>query len=304
MKLSLIASLLLTAANQEDTRPLTLRWKLPEGGGIAFETSFQQVKRDQAVILDLNVEELLKQVKAATGEKGEGLVFPPETAEALKKILPSLKPPQEYSMTTVMKDKGEGKIGFLLVPGKGSAVQTGVEEFDRMLKNLEGTVQLRGDLSPSGEILSFWLPQRQKNMIALFCGLPPGPVRKGDRWSLAVNLIEMGHGFIPSKSRRVNTVELKNVETRDGKEVVASLEYLIAESVEGDFQNPMGGGTTPTTMAFTFMGRAEFSVTRGSWRTYLGRLSARSTGFMKSESEQEFALRPLDKVPEEFLRLR
>lgn len=278
----------------QDQETVLLRWSVPAGKAIGFKASMQQGGAASSTGLQFDLDALTKMANTPEASK--------EMKEKIKSFFEGFKLPKEFSMTTLLKRPPEGDISVLLIAGKLPGIQTPAPEFTEMLKKMEGTVQLRGQIDASGAITSFWLAPNQKNLLALFCELPKTPVKVGDRWSLNVNFVQMGFGFVADKANRLNQVELSGVQKEADGEVVAVLDYIIAESVEGNFQ--MGDQTKATTMAMSFAGRGRFSVTKGLWKSFAGRMKTKATGMMASSAEQELALEPLPSIPDELLKLK
>lgn len=284
-----LATLLLAWTPQPE-EPVTLKWKLPKDGVLGFRTAvFESLDPKSAGRLQLDI------AKLAAGE--------PLSEEARRL---AMEIPDSYSLTTLLQNLGEGRLGVKMIVGEvnlpptDSEVQERINEF---LRKLQNSVQVRGEITPTGQLTSWWLESRQANLILLFTELPDRPVRVGDTWPLGISFVTMGHGFRASKAERVNRVQLVSLAPA-GEDRVAVLEYVIAESVEGDFDLPMKKESVPTTMRMAFAGRGEFLVGAGRWRRFNGRISAKSTGVTVSDTEQAVGLLHLDKVPPELLKLK
>lgn len=172
-----------------------------------------------------------------------------------------------------------------------------------MMKKMEGTVQLRAEIDDAGAITSFYLEQRQKNFVAMFFELPKKSVKPGDTWSLDINFVAMGAGFICEKAARTNQVKLVSLtDTPDG-DTLASMDYCIAESVKGKLKVPMGEGSRPVAMDMAFVGRGEFLVNKGTWRRLAGQMRIDSTGVMTTSQNQNVMMEPMEEVPKELLEL-
>jgi hypothetical protein len=178
------------------------------------------------------------------------------------------------------------------------------QTMNQLMKDMEGTVQLRGELTPKGAIASFYLEQKQRNLLAMFFELPTYPVYVGDTWSIDVNCISMGNGFIADEAHRINQVKFTELSTTEDGRPIAILDYLIAEMVEGSFETPLSEESTPTSMSCTFMGRGAFLIEEGRWSQFTGEFGISSTGFLGflgGETIQQFALMPLEEIPQQYL---
>jgi hypothetical protein len=290
--------------------PVVLKWKIPKAGAMAYKTSME------ALDPDANTVDFTPMFKALANMMGvdESEMAPSgdgETRDAWQKemneFFESMQLPDAYSMTTVLTPRDNGNLSVKMImdplPEAGAAEKP-AEGIGEMFRSLMKGVQLRGEVTPRGKIASFYLESKQKNLLAIFFGLPGRPVREGDEWALDASLISMGHGFICKKARRVNRVRLASVEPTDDGDRVANLDYTLYESVEGDFMSPFGGGNkTPTSMAIGFAGRGEFLIGKGAWRRFVGHMWLKSTGMMSANTRQRFALEPTDDVPKAYLKL-
>jgi hypothetical protein len=295
MRTLLLALLTASALPAQEAAPVLLRWKVGDAP-IAYKAALRNGS------VDVDVEALAKEFRAVAegfGAKGGKL---DELPAAMKDFFKSFKLPEEFAMTMILAPTAPERTGFKLVQNK-SPLPAGDGPLEKLLKEMEGTVQLRGEIDPSGAVTSWWLQTHQKNLVALLCQLPRDPVKPGDRWSIDVNFVTMGPGFVPSKAERANVVRLAGVRKEADGELVASLEYALSESVEGEFAVP-GRPPTPTTLSMSFFGKAEFSVTRGAWKSYVGKLRTKGTGMMTTDASQDLALERLPQVPEELLKLR
>ncbi|MDR1761989.1 MAG: hypothetical protein LBR55_06020 [Bacteroidales bacterium] len=157
----------------------------------------------------------------------------------------------------------------------------------------EGSVTLRGSVYNTGEIHSFWVQEKQRNLIALFFELPSKPVKIGDKWSLDVNLISTAQNFECDSAYKINEVTLLDIKTVEG-ETIAVLKYNIEEYVHGIFNIPAFFGNVAeqkeTMMKFVHVGTAEFSIDKGRWVNYAGIMSVETTGFMTTNKKTKFAL--------------
>lgn len=293
-------SFLLAAGSpaRQDTGPVSLRWKVTDAPR-AYKASLKA----SASAVELDVPALARQSKELAKKLGVPGDVPPEFPDKAKEFFASLKLPDQFALTLLLVPAADQRISVKLIQNK-SPLPAGDSPLEKMLKEMEGTVQLRGEIDASGAIASWWLQSQQKNLLALLCQLPPKAVKPGDAWALDVNLVQMGPGFIAEKAERTNLVRLAEIRKGDDGELLARLEYLLSESVEGEFAMVPGQKGQPSSMVFSFVGKAEFSITKGGWRSLVGRLQTKATGVMKSDASQDLALEPLPAVPEELLKLR
>jgi hypothetical protein len=269
---------------------VTLRWKAE--APLGFKVSLKQVGAKEVDASGLA--EWAAETAKARGAPEEAKR---EIPGKLKEFLGSLKLPDEFNMTMIVGPAVKGRIPVKVVQN-ATPIPAGPSPLEKALKEMEGTVQLRGEIDPSGAILSWWLQDPQKNLLAMLSELPARPVKPGDQWSLRVNLVTMGHGFIPSLAERVNVARLAEVREGEKGERIAVLDLLLSDRLEGEL------GDKPITFSLSYAARAEFSVTRGAWIRVAGRMRTRATGMMNTDAAQELAIEPLSSVPEALLKLR
>jgi len=269
-----------------------LRWQVPAGEAIALRTWMTTLDPSDDTIMAIDADQL-----------AEGADLPREVREELN----AFKVPESSSLTSILTALPSGNLSVKMVPGKLSPTDLPGGEEDEgiaeMAKEMKGTVQLRGEITDSGEIASFYLASQQKNLLALFFELPRDPVSVGDSWSLGVSLLAMGGGFICDRAARTNRVELVSLREDEGGELLACMDYCIAESVRGRTPDPFSSKTEEWSMAMAFVGRGEFLVRKGTWRRFAGRVHTSSTAEGFRDMQMHFAMEPLDEVPQELLNL-
>lgn len=229
---------------------------------------------------------------------------------ALSQQFSNLKLPQTTSLISILKLNPQGNISVKMIldqvnlPDASSSDTLG-QMLSQQMQSMVGTVQLRGELTPDGEISSFYLDQNQRNLLAIFFELPTGMVHVGDTWSLDFHCISMGAGYIGDTSQKINKVKFSGLsQTPDGKPI-AILDYVMAESVNGSFQAGFTNNSTPTptSMTCSFVGRGEFLIEQGHWQQLIGDFSIKATGIMQSDATQHFALMPLEEIPQQYVGL-
>ena len=112
--------------------------------------------------------------------------------------------------------------------------------FKMLVKQMSGGTMLHGEISEEGIIKSFYLANKQKNLVALFFQLPGRPVKVGDEWPLDIQLLSTDQGFICDSSYRKNVVRVVNISNSDGEHIV-TLNYDIIEYVHGSYKLPFFG---------------------------------------------------------------
>ncbi len=275
----------------EDNEPLyTLDWKLDDDEIIAYKTAMEPTDGNH---FSFNFDQF------------SGDAIPNEVRQQLSDI----KMPETYSMISILEKNADENISVRLIFDEIDLPETEADDpigasVNRMMGAMEGTVQLRGELTPEGAISSFYLEQTQRNLLAQFFELPTSPVHVGDSWEIDVNCISMGNGFIAADAERVNHIELTEITENDDGQPLAVIDYVIAETVEGDFLMPFSEELVPTTMSCTFLGQGLFLIEEGHWEQFTGEFAIKATGMMDSDAVQHFALTPLEDIPEQYIELR
>lgn len=212
----------------------------------------------------------------------------PNISIGLASLIPSV---ERADMTTILRGRPDGQIDVELIQGE---IEFGDDSTDTLAKllsemqELMGGTHLRGRVTPSGEITSFWLPQEQKNLLSMFFELPSDSIAVGDTWRLnGTSLLFVSGPFIVDKASLTNEVQLVALEG-DPMHLIAVLNYNLRERIAGDFGH----------LEFAFSGRGEFDVAAGTWRRFGGHMSIENTFMGAQSSVQEFALEPVS-VPED-----
>lgn len=296
-KLAVIVALtffpgLIRAGDFDDNQSVLLRWKLAEGESIAYLTNAEPIDPQSEHGLKFDLSAL-----------AESECIPDE----VKDYPIELKFPTKGTTTTIMTRKPGGNISIklivsdLVIPeSSGSKVD---EAMSRLWESMEGTVQLRGEIDESGQVTSFYLETPQRNLVAMGFELPKDPVKVGDTWSIDAHLLAMGHGFIAEQASRSNQVTLTGLSTSDNGDTVATIEYMLAEYVDGVFRHPMLDKDQPTTMSYGFFAEGKFLVNRGRWQEFRGRVIIKSTGMTQSDSQSHMSMTLMESVPENLLEL-
>jgi hypothetical protein len=211
------------------------------------------------------------------------------------------------TMIAILTPNLRDTISVNLIVDDVETVQSGddlVNAMNQLMEAMEGTIQVRGALTLEGEIASFWLAQEQRNLLSMLFEMPVGPVKVGDTWELDVHCISMGNGFIVENASRTNLVEFTEISTTSDGRLVAVLNYLISESVEGSFDNPLLGQPSPSSMTCLYTGQGRFLIEEGRWEQLSSQLAIQSSGIMAANSSNQFTLTLLDEVPQNYLNLQ
>jgi hypothetical protein len=270
---------------ENDSTAYSLDWKIAPGEMVGYKTAMNQVDNsDPAMTFDFH--------KLFSDEAN---------LDGLSQALSSLSLPGSGSLISILQRNLHDNITVRMIVDEVNFAENQPDDvMSQLMQGMEGTEQLRGEITPEGTISSFYLENRQRNLLAIFFELPNGTVQVGDTWKLDFNCISMGAGFAADNAEKINQVKFTELtQTSDGKQV-AVLDYVLAESVEGNFQLPGSNDTTPESMTCSFIGRGQFIIEEGRWEQLVGEFTLVSTGVMETNAVQHFALSPLEAVPEEY----
>lgn len=163
------------------------------------------------------------------------------------------------------------------------------------LVGLNGNIVLRGRITNTGEIISTYYKNSQRNLISILFELPNREVEVGEKWKLNISLIEMDQNFVCDSLSKENSVYIEQIIEKDNDKI-AVIKYNISEYVIGDFNNPMGGMFGMETDKKTFMkishiATGYFSILKGKWINYEGAMEIESNfSMLGGKSKTEFKL--------------
>ncbi len=267
-----------------------LQWKVKKGGYVAYKTSMDQIGNKDKTYLKFDLDKVF-----------DGDNFP----ESLQDEIESLDFPTKTTATTIIEGISKDKLSFEMVVENVSFPQTDKSnKFEEFAKQFNGMVQLRGEINSKGEILSWYLEQRQKNLLAILVQLPHNDVSVGDTWELDFNLLSMGATFKAKKASRTNSAKLTSIEISSVGSKIAVIDYVLGESVDGYLFNPTSGKEIPISFSLSFVGRGKFDIEKGHWLSFNGRMHSKSKGLMSSEGQQQMSLQLVTDVPESILNAR
>ena len=267
-------------AQEKQLEEVELRWKLGKDDTLTYETSMVEI---DSSTFEFGIDDIFGNSQDSTKSGGNEFFEKFKNFYAQTNIITWLTHAQHFEDVL--------SIEMLAIPKKKTSEKEESEKDSFMEAMLRGTM-LRGSVYPSGELHSFWVQGKQKNLISIFFELPPGKVKVGDSWSLDhVNLIGNDQNFICEEANKVNQVRLREIKSVNG-ESVAVLDYDILEYVSGQFHSPFGakGKGKKTIMKFVYKAQAEFSIDKGKWISYQGIMSLDDEGIFSSHQNQKFAL--------------
>lgn len=198
---------------------------------------------------------------------------------------------EQADMTAVLRPLGGGRLEVEF--HRGDVVFAEGDSTAALFEKLQGLAEsfgealgmssiLRGEIDEAGTIGSFWLPQEQKNLLALYFELPEDSVAVGDTWRLdGAQLLTMRNVRV-DEGARTNVVRLVAIEGPPDRPL-AVMEYDLHERVEGGFGH----------MTFAYRGQGTFDVVAGTWLGFAGRMDSESTFMGQQVSAQQIVLEPV-----------
>ena len=215
--------------------------------------------------------------------------------------LKAVKLPEHMPLVTTVRTKNEGILEVKTISAEPIFEDEPIdkeEEMDRKIqKEMAGTLQLLADLNTTGEIQSFFLVQRQKNLISLFFKLPNKAIEVGELWNIPVNLIELGNGYRVEKSQRYNKARVLSIKNDPEKGRIAEILYVVSEELEGNYrlrEDASIEAPVKFLIAASYVGYAELFVDKGYWKSYTAKLTFSGSGGLSINSSNLHALRPIN----------
>ncbi len=163
------------------------------------------------------------------------------------------------------------------------------------ISGLNGNVVLRGRISKTGEIVSTYYKNSQRNLISILFELPNKNIGIGEKWKLNVNLIEMDQNFVCDSLNKENYAYIEKVIEKDGDKI-AIIKYNLLEYVKGDFNNPINPmfgmeSNKKMYMKATHNATGYFSILKGKWINYEGTLIIESNfSIINGKTKTEYKL--------------
>jgi len=269
----------------EESDTVLLRWKVPGDEVYGFKTSMERV-------FDAGTIPIF--------ESGD-LFRDSNLKEKIFEEISSIRFPEKFSLVTLLKPIEKNRLKVEMISVETSDGKMSDDSLTKLIKEIDrtftGLINLKAQITDSGEITSFYLEPRQKNILALFFQLPKRRVRVGDTWSLDVNLLTMGSDFICEESGRINCVKLSSLKHGEKGDTIAVLDYTISEYIRG--KSDAGN----IRIATTFIGRGEFLVEEGRWRKFSGIIQGESSIFASVSFRHMYIMAPLKKVPDELANM-
>jgi hypothetical protein len=311
MRIKALYPLLLTStlAYSQTKEKISLEWKISKNDTLKYKTTMNvindksevSIKDDSASIFfgkDFNkIRESLSQINSDI--KYQTNLFVNKNHEKFIDIemimLDNEKDNPTEQLKKMMSQMNVDKQKKGKKKKKIDEIENDSLNFKNIFKGLvgaNGNIVLRGRITNTGEIISTYYKNSQKNLISVLFELPNRKVEIGEKWKLNVSLIEMDQNFVCDSLSKENTVYVEQIIEKDGDKI-AVLKYNINEYVIGDFNNPIGGMFGMETDKKTFMkishsATGHFSIFKGKWINYEGVMEVESNFSMfggKSKTE-------------------
>jgi hypothetical protein len=284
IKILFVSALAIVTSNAfaQSSDRVFLKWKLKPGEVLSYKTIMDDI--DTANKANFGVNGIFKTMGIDSANAGK-------MQEIFKELNSAVG---SANLVTTLTEKRKGVIDIALTSRPDKSKQQDIKagslsEMQKLMSQFTGGVMLRGSIYEDGTIASFYTKGEQKNMIAMLFELPGKPVKQGDTYALNVNLLTADQSFTCDSAYRKNQVKVLKIETKAGEQIV-TLQYHVAEYIEGDFSAPMGNGPVKTIMTMSFQGLGEFSIDKGKWVNYNGLWSFSSSGLMSASSKKRYAL--------------
>ena len=175
-------------------------------------------------------------------------------------------PTATYELNITKKEEAFRAVIRGVLPIYNNTAENQDEKFYReMVESRNGQVQLVGDFDQNGKVLSFYLNQKQKNLMNLLFYLPNRTVKIGESWSIPVNLLEVGNGFFANDATKNNKVLFRRIKKTEAGNDVAELIYHISEKIEGNFEIGAKDSLTPFGIHYSHVGYGEFNIDEKRW---------------------------------------
>ena len=258
----------------EDENSFLLEWKISENEIIKYKTIFHNLETS-----DNNLNHVLDEIDKIDPK------FTKKTQKLLQELNKSL---EKTDIRTILFKQSDDVLNIKML-AKLDEKQSDENELIHKFIKLNDGVLLRGAISKTGQIESFWIKNGQKNLIALMFELPNKKIQIGDKWDLDIHFIENDQNFICNESERNNEVSFVSFK-RTKDDVVIMLNYDIREYVKGEMNSPINNNLSDLTMEFAFKGVSEFSMNSGRWISYDGILRMNIEGVMNVKQIQKISL--------------
>lgn len=249
-----------TFAFSQTKEKISLEWKISKNDTLKYKTTMNAIKEknevpskndSSSVFFDKDWQKIQESISEInSGMKYQTHLFVNKKEEKMIDI--------EMLMLNQEKDDSAEKLKEMMSQikvenpkkEKKKKSKKKTDEIEKDSLNLEhlfkglvgsnGSIVLRGRITNTGEIISTYYKNSQKNLISVLFELPNRKVEVGEKWKLNISLIEMDHNFTCDSISKENAVYIEEIIEKDADKI-AVIKYNISEYVIGDFTNQMGG---------------------------------------------------------------
>jgi hypothetical protein len=168
----------------------------------------------------------------------------------------------ESNHIAVVSSKNGLLEGQLFQPVTGSV---DAEDVDNINKGDKLQTILFGTFDKHGNISSFYLPQKQKNLLKLFFDVPDSPINENTTWKRHLYLTQIGERFIPTSAKRLDINRLIETTRNSEGDLHAHIGGIARETIDGSFELLESGLSVPVSNESTYYSYGVFNVTHGYW---------------------------------------
>jgi hypothetical protein len=126
-------------------------------------------------------------------------------------------------------------------------------------------IEFIGKFDKLGNSSSFYLYQKQKNLLNLFFDVPDEPVNKHTIWERDIYITQIGQSFVPESEERININRLIDTTQNKAGDILAHIGGINHEEVNGNYDHAKSGVLMPVSVASTYYFYGVFNVTQGYW---------------------------------------
>lgn len=276
-KITLLLLLINFIGFSQNREKVLLEWKLAKNDTLKYKTTMNaiRVEDEKEELKDTSsIQNKMQQVFKSLADVNSSLKY--QTNLFLNKKNVNFI---DIEMKIVNEDSEEQIKSKSSKESQSNEKEPDSLDFKNMFKGLasmNNNIVLRGRISSTGEIISNYYKNSQRNLISVLFELPNRKVEVGEKWKLNVDLIEMDQSFFCDSLSSENSVYIeKIIETNN--ERIAVIKYNISEYVSGDFNNPLNGifeteNDKKTFMKISHTATGNFSITKGKWISYDGEM--------------------------------
>jgi len=276
----LIIALLVGCAAHNNT---ILVWPSKTGQTVTYQGVITELPT--GLELSIGAFDLSKHVVRDTNSKSETTDSIPSIFFKVVDELNTVPLPEDMPLIATVKTKNSSvlEVKVVAAPPKLLLTEPQSEQASSEYKIRQaqaGSIQLLADMNPSGNLLSFYRNQKQRNLVSLFFQLPYKPVNVGDSWNIPVHLIDLGNNYVVEIAQQFSRALLLSKTINSQGDTVAKILYIVNENVKGNFQFKADAdpNAKPFSLEASYIGYGELVVDKGYWKRHIGQMSYVGTG--------------------------